>query len=278
MGAYTPGRRCSRLWLLPRSACCLHTSHPPSLPRAAHLPLSPRSLPPSPPPPPPPPPAARRAHLLPAPAVAVVRDLVRNPDARRGAGGGSGRAGGRCRGRRWAGAMAGVCVCVGGCVGGGAKVGQHVPCTIDEHRLACSLRNGLPFSRCCCSQIKTIDLCRNPRPSRQLPPSSLPPHCCCARQAKTIDLCNNPLTKEPKLQSARRIIAEWPFLNREAEEFTAAVERVQVGSCWKVWMDARSALIACGSCRSPPPPPPPTPSTLASPPPTTPVRLVQRGG
>ena len=48
MGAYTPGRRCSRLWLLPRSACCLHTSHPPSLPRAAHLPLSPRSLPPSP--------------------------------------------------------------------------------------------------------------------------------------------------------------------------------------------------------------------------------------
>lgn len=37
------------------------------------------------------------------------------------------------------------------------------------------------------------------------------------------------MTKEPKLQSARRIIAEWPDLNREAEEFTAAVERVQVG-------------------------------------------------
>lgn len=47
-------------------------------------------------------------------------------------------------------------------------------------------------------------------------------------QAKTIDLCNNPLTKEPKLQSARRIIAEWPDLNREAEEFTAAVGRMQV--------------------------------------------------
>lgn len=46
-------------------------------------------------------------------------------------------------------------------------------------------------------------------------------------QAKTIDLCNNPLTKEPKLQSARRIIAEWPGLNREAEEFTERVARVQ---------------------------------------------------
>ncbi|KAL4451213.1 hypothetical protein ABPG77_009285 [Micractinium sp. CCAP 211/92] len=48
-------------------------------------------------------------------------------------------------------------------------------------------------------------------------------------QAKTIDLCNNPLTKEPKLQSARRIIAEWPDLDREAAEFTAAVDRVQRG-------------------------------------------------
>ncbi|KAL4530836.1 hypothetical protein Ndes2526B_g09184 [Nannochloris sp. 'desiccata'] len=47
--------------------------------------------------------------------------------------------------------------------------------------------------------------------------------------ARTIDLCNNPLTKEPKLQSARRIIAEWPDLNREAEEFTAAVEAVLEG-------------------------------------------------
>lgn len=49
-------------------------------------------------------------------------------------------------------------------------------------------------------------------------------------KAKTIDLCNNPLTKEPKLQSARRIIAEWPDLNREAEEFTARVEAVLDGA------------------------------------------------
>ncbi len=42
-------------------------------------------------------------------------------------------------------------------------------------------------------------------------------------QARTIDLCNNPLTKEPKLNSARRIIREWPDLNREAQEFTQLV-------------------------------------------------------
>ncbi len=48
--------------------------------------------------------------------------------------------------------------------------------------------------------------------------------------AKTIDLCNNPLTKEPKLRAARRIIAEWPDLNREAEEFTARVEAGWTGA------------------------------------------------
>jgi UDP-glucose:glycoprotein glucosyltransferase len=44
------------------------------------------------------------------------------------------------------------------------------------------------------------------------------------KAAKTIDLCNNPATKEPKLVGARRIIAEWPALDREAEEFTKLVE------------------------------------------------------
>uniref|UniRef100_A0A8R1DR12 UDP-glucose:glycoprotein glucosyltransferase n=1 Tax=Caenorhabditis japonica TaxID=281687 RepID=A0A8R1DR12_CAEJA len=33
--------------------------------------------------------------------------------------------------------------------------------------------------------------------------------------AKTIDLCNNPLTKEPKLDSAQRIIPEWKDLDEE---------------------------------------------------------------
>jgi len=42
--------------------------------------------------------------------------------------------------------------------------------------------------------------------------------------AKTIDLCNNPLTKEPKLEGARRIVAEWPGLDEEVRAFTARVE------------------------------------------------------
>ena len=41
--------------------------------------------------------------------------------------------------------------------------------------------------------------------------------------AKTIDLCNNPLTKEPKLQGARRIVNEWPAFDKEARSFTAQV-------------------------------------------------------
>jgi hypothetical protein len=43
-------------------------------------------------------------------------------------------------------------------------------------------------------------------------------------QARTIDLCNNPKTKEPKLQAARRIIAEWPALDDEQADFTASVD------------------------------------------------------
>ncbi|KAH7641055.1 UDP-glucose:glycoprotein glucosyltransferase 1 [Dermatophagoides farinae] len=39
------------------------------------------------------------------------------------------------------------------------------------------------------------------------------------QQAKTIDLCNNPKTKEPKLTSARRIVAEWENYDRELKEF-----------------------------------------------------------
>ncbi|XP_009780014.1 UDP-glucose:glycoprotein glucosyltransferase isoform X1 [Nicotiana sylvestris] len=42
-------------------------------------------------------------------------------------------------------------------------------------------------------------------------------------KAKTIDLCNNPMTKEPKLQGAKRIVAEWPELDYEARHFTAKI-------------------------------------------------------
>ncbi|XP_062204872.1 UDP-glucose:glycoprotein glucosyltransferase-like isoform X2 [Phragmites australis] len=42
-------------------------------------------------------------------------------------------------------------------------------------------------------------------------------------RAKTIDLCNNPMTKEPKLQGARRIVPEWVGLDSEAHQFTARI-------------------------------------------------------
>ncbi|KAG0339474.1 hypothetical protein BG000_002022 [Podila horticola] len=42
-------------------------------------------------------------------------------------------------------------------------------------------------------------------------------------KAKTIDLCNNPLTKEPKLDRARRQIKEWENYDNEATEFAKMV-------------------------------------------------------
>lgn len=42
-------------------------------------------------------------------------------------------------------------------------------------------------------------------------------------KAKTIDLCNNPMTKEPKLQGAKRIVAEWPDLDLEVRRFTSKI-------------------------------------------------------
>lgn len=42
-------------------------------------------------------------------------------------------------------------------------------------------------------------------------------------KAKTIDLCNNPMTKEPKLQGAKRIISEWVDLDEEARNVTARI-------------------------------------------------------
>lgn len=38
------------------------------------------------------------------------------------------------------------------------------------------------------------------------------------KNAKTIDLCNNPLTKEPKLDAARRIVPEWIEYDEEIRE------------------------------------------------------------
>lgn len=43
------------------------------------------------------------------------------------------------------------------------------------------------------------------------------------KTAKTIDLCNNPLTKEPKLERARRQVPEWTVYDDEIAELARRV-------------------------------------------------------
>ncbi|KAJ2472503.1 killer toxin resistant protein [Coemansia sp. RSA 2322] len=40
------------------------------------------------------------------------------------------------------------------------------------------------------------------------------------KKAKTIDLCNNPMTKEPKLERARRLLPEWEVFDKRIANFT----------------------------------------------------------
>ena len=42
--------------------------------------------------------------------------------------------------------------------------------------------------------------------------------------AKSIDLCNNPLTKEPKLEAARRIVSEWTDYDDEITNFASGLK------------------------------------------------------
>ncbi|XP_008310365.1 UDP-glucose:glycoprotein glucosyltransferase 1 isoform X2 [Cynoglossus semilaevis] len=44
------------------------------------------------------------------------------------------------------------------------------------------------------------------------------------KNAKTIDLCNNPMTKEPKLQAAVRIVAEWTDYDQEIKRLQTRVQ------------------------------------------------------
>uniref|UniRef100_H2UQ26 UDP-glucose ceramide glucosyltransferase-like 1 n=1 Tax=Takifugu rubripes TaxID=31033 RepID=H2UQ26_TAKRU len=44
------------------------------------------------------------------------------------------------------------------------------------------------------------------------------------KSAKTIDLCNNPMTKEPKLQAAVRIVAEWTDYDQEIKRLQGRVQ------------------------------------------------------
>ncbi|XP_051146784.1 UDP-glucose:glycoprotein glucosyltransferase [Andrographis paniculata] len=66
-------------------------------------------------------------------------------------------------------------------------------------------------------------------------------------RAKTIDLCNNPMTKEPKLQGAKRIVTEWPDLDLEARRFTARI--------------SGEIIEEPQEQAAPPPPPPPQTET-----------------
>ncbi|KAJ2799797.1 killer toxin resistant protein, partial [Coemansia guatemalensis] len=40
------------------------------------------------------------------------------------------------------------------------------------------------------------------------------------KRAKTIDLCNNPMTKEPKLERARRLLPEWEVFDKQVANFS----------------------------------------------------------
>jgi UDP-glucose:glycoprotein glucosyltransferase len=48
------------------------------------------------------------------------------------------------------------------------------------------------------------------------------------QKARTIDLCNNPLTKEPKLERARRQVPEWTVYDEEIAEVAKGVRRKEV--------------------------------------------------
>lgn len=49
------------------------------------------------------------------------------------------------------------------------------------------------------------------------------------KTAKTIDLCNNPLTKEPKLERARRILPEWTGLDKQVKQVQDLVSQGYFG-------------------------------------------------
>jgi UDP-glucose:glycoprotein glucosyltransferase len=59
------------------------------------------------------------------------------------------------------------------------------------------------------------------------------------KDAKTIDLCNNPMTKEPKLERAKRILPEWTGLDDEAK---ASRERFERGETPKVFVEGPSPI------------------------------------
>ncbi|KAI9101192.1 UDP-glucose:glycoprotein glucosyltransferase-domain-containing protein [Phlyctochytrium arcticum] len=83
------------------------------------------------------------------------------------------------------------------------------------------------------------DLPNNMNTPQQLPIHSLPQEWLwcetwCSdeslKTAKTIDLCNNPLTKEPKLERARRILPEWDGLDKTIAALAARLKNPGSGA------------------------------------------------
>ncbi|KAJ2862638.1 killer toxin resistant protein [Coemansia aciculifera] len=66
------------------------------------------------------------------------------------------------------------------------------------------------------------------------------------KRAKTIDLCNNPMTKEPKLERARRLLPEWDIFDKQIANFTRVLaqrgkhEGVQIADAEAVNIDQTS--------------------------------------
>lgn len=59
------------------------------------------------------------------------------------------------------------------------------------------------------------------------------------KTARTIDLCNNPMTKEPKLDRARRQLPEW----NEYDDEIAALAKKRSGKGGEGVLNMREALV-----------------------------------
>ncbi|KAJ2017806.1 killer toxin resistant protein [Coemansia sp. S680] len=69
------------------------------------------------------------------------------------------------------------------------------------------------------------------------------------KRAKTIDLCNNPMTKEPKLERARRLLPEWDIFDKQIANFTRVLaqrgkhEGAQIADAEAVNIDQTSNVV-----------------------------------
>ncbi|KAJ2828991.1 killer toxin resistant protein [Coemansia erecta] len=73
------------------------------------------------------------------------------------------------------------------------------------------------------------------------------------KTAKTIDLCNNPMTKEPKLERARRLLPEWNVFDQRVAEFSrklmeqGSMEGAQIVDAEAVNIDAPAETTLSGA-------------------------------